>query len=190
MCVPAKWLQLCPTLCNLMDYSPPGCSVYGMLLARILEWVAISLSTWAANLVAKPRGWVGFRYDLIKAPPPTVRGSLLVLVSPSVSSTVRKAAPSFLEAGCSCSLPYILPSFNASAHTFPVSLMSPVSHSKSVKRPCLNCILPSGLWVELVLLESHELRVRVIGTQRTLSVDLGCWMLGDKEEPKYLPHHS
>lgn len=68
--------------------------------------------------------------------------------------------------------------------------MSPVSHSKSVKWPCLNCIHPSGLWVELVLLESHELRVRETGTQRTLSVDLGCWKLGDKEKPKYLPHHS
>ena len=34
--------QSCPTLCNPVDYSPPGSSVYGMLQARILEWVAIS----------------------------------------------------------------------------------------------------------------------------------------------------
>ena len=27
-----------------MDYSPPGSSVYGILQARILEWVAISYS--------------------------------------------------------------------------------------------------------------------------------------------------
>ena len=29
--------QSCLTLCNLMDYSPPGFSVYGILQARILE---------------------------------------------------------------------------------------------------------------------------------------------------------
>ena len=36
--------QLCPTLCDSMDYSLPGSSVLGILQARILEWVAISLS--------------------------------------------------------------------------------------------------------------------------------------------------
>ena len=34
--------QLCLTLCNPMDCSPPGCSVHGISQARILEWVAIS----------------------------------------------------------------------------------------------------------------------------------------------------
>ena len=34
--------QLCQTLCNLMDCSPPGSSVHGILQARILEWVTIS----------------------------------------------------------------------------------------------------------------------------------------------------
>ena len=37
-------LQLCPTLCDLMDCSMPGSSVHGILQARILEWVAISFS--------------------------------------------------------------------------------------------------------------------------------------------------
>ena len=32
------------TLCNLMDYSLSGSSVYGILQARILQWVAISFS--------------------------------------------------------------------------------------------------------------------------------------------------
>ena len=41
MCVCAKSLQLCPTLCDPMDYSPPGSSVHGILQARILEWVAM-----------------------------------------------------------------------------------------------------------------------------------------------------
>ena len=40
----AKSLQLCPTLCNPIDGSPPGSSVPGILQARTLEWVAISFS--------------------------------------------------------------------------------------------------------------------------------------------------
>ena len=40
----AKQLQSCLTLCNPMDYNPPGSSVHGILPARILEWVAIFFS--------------------------------------------------------------------------------------------------------------------------------------------------
>ena len=40
----AKLLQLCPTLCDPIDGSPPGSSVPGILQARTLEWVAISFS--------------------------------------------------------------------------------------------------------------------------------------------------
>ena len=36
--------QLCLTLCDPMDCSPPGSSVHGILQTRILEWVAISFS--------------------------------------------------------------------------------------------------------------------------------------------------
>ena len=42
MCVLAA--QLCPTLCDPMDCSPPGSSVHEIFQARILEWVAISFS--------------------------------------------------------------------------------------------------------------------------------------------------
>ena len=44
--------QSCRTLCDPMDCSPPGSSVLGILQARILEWIAISLSrgsSWARN---------------------------------------------------------------------------------------------------------------------------------------------
>ena len=40
----AKSLQSCPTLCDLIDNSPPGFPVPGILQARTLEWVAISFS--------------------------------------------------------------------------------------------------------------------------------------------------
>ena len=36
--------QSCPTFCNPMDCSPPGCSIHGILLSRTLGWVAISSS--------------------------------------------------------------------------------------------------------------------------------------------------
>ena len=36
--------QLCLTLCDPQDSSPPGSSVHGISQARILEWVAISFS--------------------------------------------------------------------------------------------------------------------------------------------------
>ena len=40
----AKSLQLCLTLCDPIDGSPPGSPVPGVLQARTLEWVAISFS--------------------------------------------------------------------------------------------------------------------------------------------------
>jgi len=38
----AKSLQLCPTLCDPIDGSPPGSPVPGILQARTLEWDAVS----------------------------------------------------------------------------------------------------------------------------------------------------
>ena len=39
----AKSLQLCLILCDTIDCSPPGSSVHGIILGRILEWDAIFL---------------------------------------------------------------------------------------------------------------------------------------------------
>ena len=39
-----SFIQLYPTLCDPLDYSPPGFSVHGILQARILEWVAMPSS--------------------------------------------------------------------------------------------------------------------------------------------------
>ena len=40
----AKLLQLCPTLCNPIDGSPPGSTIPGILQARTLKLVAIAFS--------------------------------------------------------------------------------------------------------------------------------------------------
>ena len=45
--------QSCPTLCDPMDYSPPGSTVHEIFQARILEWVAISFSRGSSQ----PRDW-------------------------------------------------------------------------------------------------------------------------------------
>ena len=55
----SEWVivaQSCSTLCDPMNSSPPSSSVYGILQARILEWVAIFFSrgsSWPRN-----RTWV------------------------------------------------------------------------------------------------------------------------------------
>ena len=40
----AKSFLSCPTLCNLIDGSPPASPIPGILQARTLEWVVISFS--------------------------------------------------------------------------------------------------------------------------------------------------
>ena len=44
LCICAQSLQWCPTLCSQRDCSPPGSSIYGILHARMLEWVALPSS--------------------------------------------------------------------------------------------------------------------------------------------------
>ena len=43
-CGDAQSLQLCLTLCNPTDCSPPGSSVHEILQATVLAWVPISFS--------------------------------------------------------------------------------------------------------------------------------------------------
>ena len=49
----AKSFQLCLTLCDPMDCSPPGFSIHEVLQAGILEWVAVSSS----KASSRPRNW-------------------------------------------------------------------------------------------------------------------------------------
>ena len=46
--------QLCPTLCNLVNCSPPASSVHGILQARRLEWIDFPLSRGSSQ----PRNWI------------------------------------------------------------------------------------------------------------------------------------
>ena len=52
-CVLVFITQSCPTLCDPMDYIPPGSSVHGILQTRLLEWFAIPFS----RETSQPRDW-------------------------------------------------------------------------------------------------------------------------------------
>ena len=57
----SKLLQSCPTLCDPRDGSPPGSAVPGILQARTLEWVAISLSNawkWKVKMKSLSHVWL------------------------------------------------------------------------------------------------------------------------------------
>ena len=57
----AKSRQLCPTLCNPIDGSPPGSSIPGILQARTLEWLSISFFNawkWKVKVKSLIRVWL------------------------------------------------------------------------------------------------------------------------------------
>ena len=57
----AKSLQLCPTLCNPINGSPPGSPIPGILQARTMGWVAISFSNawrWKVKVKSLSRVWL------------------------------------------------------------------------------------------------------------------------------------
>ena len=56
LCESVLVAQLCPTLCDPVDCSPPDSSVHGSLQARILEWVAISFSR--GSSIPRDQTWV------------------------------------------------------------------------------------------------------------------------------------
>ena len=57
----AKSLQSCPTLWDPIDGSPPGSPITGILQARTLEWVAISISKawkWKVKVKSLSHVWL------------------------------------------------------------------------------------------------------------------------------------
>ena len=62
-------VQLCPTLNDPKDCSPPGCSDHGILQARILEWVAISSPGDVPDPGIEPKS-PALRADALTSEPP------------------------------------------------------------------------------------------------------------------------
>ena len=69
----AKSLQLCPTLCDPRDDSPPGSAIPGILQARTLEWVAISFSRLVITFLPRSKhlliSWLQSPSAVILEPP-------------------------------------------------------------------------------------------------------------------------
>ena len=72
MNVCAKLSQLCLTLCDPVECSPPGSSVPGILQTTILECVAFS----SPNVSSRPRDWTCISYAYLHWP----AGSVFVLI--------------------------------------------------------------------------------------------------------------
>ena len=86
-----KSLQLCPTLCDPIDGSPPGSTVPGILQARILEWVAISFSNaWKRKVKVKSLS----RVRLLATPWTAVYQAPLSMDFPGKSTGVGVPLPS------------------------------------------------------------------------------------------------
>ena len=56
--------QLCLTLCDPMDCSPPSSFVHGILQARLLEWVAIFFSKYMQNTSCEMLGWMKHKLEI------------------------------------------------------------------------------------------------------------------------------
>ena len=88
----AKSLQLCLTLCDPVDGSPPGSPVPGILQARPLEWVVISFSNaWNSPSQASAVLWTVsfqmFKLVLEKAEQPEIK------LPTSIGSLKKKRVP-------------------------------------------------------------------------------------------------
>ena len=73
-----------PTLCDLIDGSPPGSPVPGILQARTLEWVAISFSNawkWKVKVKSLSRVWLlATPWTACSLPGPSIHGIFWVRV--------------------------------------------------------------------------------------------------------------
>ena len=78
--------QSCLTLCNPMDCSTPGFSVYGILQARILEWVAVLFSRGSSQSRDIEPGSPALQADSLPSEPPEKLQKLVLKKSTGFSS--------------------------------------------------------------------------------------------------------
>ena len=98
--LPAKSLQSCPTLFDLIDGSPRGSAVPGILQARTLEWVAIAFSDQASLSITK--SWSLFKLMFIESVMPSnhfILCSSLLLPPSSFSASGSFPSRQFFTSG-------------------------------------------------------------------------------------------
>ena len=104
MCVCVLVAQSCLTLCDLMNCSPPGSSVHGILQARIQEWVAMPPSRGSSQ--PRDRTYVSYACPLWQASslPLVPLGKSLFRLEVKVSVLVALLCPTLCDP-MDCSLP-------------------------------------------------------------------------------------
>ena len=116
----AKLLQSCPTLCDPIASSPPGSPIPGILQARTLEWVAISLSNawkWKVKVKLLSHVWL--------------------LVNPWTAAYQAPPSTGFSKQEYWCGVP--LPSLNSVTNYPGLVQTSPVNGSVSHNSPHFRC---------------------------------------------------
>ena len=83
-----KIAQLCPTLCNPMDYT-----VHGILWSRILEWVAFPFSRGSFQ----PRDWTQVSTLQVDSLPPGSRGKPLPHPTPPPAVILTEVADNLMK---------------------------------------------------------------------------------------------
>ena len=78
-----KVAQSWPTLCDPTDCSLPDSSFYGILQARILEWVVFPFSRGSSQ----PRNWIGVSCIAVDSLPDELPGKPIRLLCPQDSPT-------------------------------------------------------------------------------------------------------
>ena len=134
-CVCAKSLHLCLTLCELTDCSLSGSSVYGILQARLLEWVA----TLSFRGSSRPRDQTQFSYlscisrqvlyrqHHLRRPSHTYQIRSVTQSCPTLCDPMNRSTPGL-------PVPHQLPEFTQT-HVHPVSDAIQPSHPLSSPSP-------------------------------------------------------
>ena len=160
--------HVCPVLCNLIYCSPPGSSVHGILQARILQWVAISISRGSFW----PRDWtytsctIRWTLNAAAAAAKSLQ-SCLTLCDPTDGSPPGSPVPGILQAR---TMEWVAISFsNAWKWKVKVKLLSHVRLFATPWTAAYQVHLSMGFsrqeyWSGLPLLSSgHSINIRKLG---------------------------
>ena len=122
VCVSNEMLvtQVCPTLCDPMDCSPPGSSVHRIFQARKLEWVAIPFSrdtlnpdpstTELGSLRGPPQSWAAPEGPLPRQlPSPGLVLAVLQNAEPRVKAASARTSASSARGGFTCTRESVCP---------------------------------------------------------------------------------
>ena len=140
----AKSLQLCPTLCDPRDGSPPGSAIPGILQARTLEWAAISFSdAWKWKVEVKSHSHVRLfatPWTVAHQAPPSMEFSRPEYWSGlPFPSPKRRFSPENLLSGSEAAINTFLGSLTGLKRNEDHSLLYKQTSSQALSPICFSC---------------------------------------------------